>query len=399
MATTKTKAKAVKVRRTTGSRRTIYTDIGGTGPEPEWQNQSTMSPEQVKKQWDQGLYFYYYHHTVKELRPTIVEVMGQNWTKDQHRAFNKVKDWMLGQVLGPMCMMVKQGAVWPPNQEQRAQNYLRQALDRSQIASVELDEDGNPIIEKEKVEPVKLTIKDRMADIRNDIVGGLEEFEDQLTKQSKSLPVSSIMTYLRSHNCPQQVIPYMENMYKGRLAFMQEVKLGKDKSLAEAYATYSPKTIDLWIKWYQMIVTDLSDFKRAKIAARKPTVRKPASPEKLVKSLKYLREFPELSLKSIKPTEIVQCTQLWVYNTKTRKLGVYNPTSTDQVLSVKGSTIIGWDPKTSVAKTLRKPAEQLKLFDQAGKVQLRTFLGKIKATEVNLNGRINDQVILLKAFK
>ncbi|MCE5294540.1 MAG: hypothetical protein LLF94_08015 [Chlamydiales bacterium] len=399
MATTKAKAKAVKVRRTTGSRRTIYTDTAGTGPEPEWQNQSTMSPEQVKKLWDQGLYFYYYHHTVKELRPTIDEVMGQNWTKDQHRAFNKVKDWMLGQVLGPMCMMVKQGAVWPPGQEQRAQNYLQQALDRSQLASVELDEDGNPIIEKEKVEPVKLTIKDRMADIRNDIVGGLEEFEDQITKQSKSLPVSSIMTYLRSHNCPQQIIPYMENMYKGRLAFMQEVKLGKDKSLAEGYATYSPKTIDLWIKWYQMIVTDLADFKRAKIAARKPTVRKPASPEKLVKTLKYLREFPELNLKSIKPTEIVQCTQLWVYNTKTRKLGVYNPTSTDQVLSVKGSTIIGWDPKTSVAKTLRKPAEQLKLFDQAGKVQLRTFLGKIKATEVNLNGRINDQIILLKAFK
>jgi len=52
-----------------------------------------------------------------------------------------------------------------------------------------------------------------------------------------------------------------------------------------------------------------------------------------------------------------------------------------------------------VAKTLRKPAEQLKQFADSGKVQLRTFLDKIKATEIKLNGRTNDQVILLKAIK
>jgi hypothetical protein len=85
-----------------------------------------------------------------------------------------------------------------------------------------------------------------------------------------------------------------------------------------------------------------------------------------------------------------------VYNTKTRKLGRYVASEQDKSMTVKGSTILGWDPKLSVSKTLRKPKEQLKEFMGSGKVQLRTFLDKIKATEVKLNGRTNDQTIILR---
>jgi hypothetical protein len=49
-----------------------------------------------------------------------------------------------------------------------------------------------------------------------------------------------------------------------------------------------------------------------------------------------------------------------------------------------------------VAKTLRKPEEQLKEFARAGKIALRTFIKDIKAVEVKLNGRINEDTLLLK---
>jgi hypothetical protein len=49
-----------------------------------------------------------------------------------------------------------------------------------------------------------------------------------------------------------------------------------------------------------------------------------------------------------------------------------------------------------VQKTLRKPEEQLKEFKAAGKVQLRKFLDDIKAVDIKLNGRINEEVILLR---
>lgn len=49
-------------------------------------------------------------------------------------------------------------------------------------------------------------------------------------------------------------------------------------------------------------------------------------------------------------------------------------------------------------KTLRKPEQQLKDFKGAGKIQLRKFLENIKTTDTKLNGRINQDTILLKVI-
>jgi hypothetical protein len=207
------------------------------------------------------------------------------------------------------------------------------------------------------------------------------------------------MTWLRQKNVPQQVIPAMIDFYAERLAFMMEVKEGKNAQLKEGFAHLKKKDIDVWIKWYNDIITDLDGYKRVKVAARKPRARKPQNPDKIVRKFKYQKDFAELDLTSNHPREIVNANAVWIYNTKTRKLGRYVASEQDKCLSVKGSTILGWDPKLSVAKTLRKPKEQIKEFMGNGKVQLRTFLDKIKATEVKLNGRTNDQTIILRVDK
>jgi hypothetical protein len=67
-----------------------------------------------------------------------------------------------------------------------------------------------------------------------------------------------------------------------------------------------------------------------------------------------------------------------------------------QELGVKGTSITGFDEHKSVQKTLRKPEEQLKEFKGAGKVALRKFLEDIKAVDIKLNGRLNEDTILLK---
>jgi hypothetical protein len=102
-----------------------------------------------------------------------------------------------------------------------------------------------------------------------------------------------------------------------------------------------------------------------------------------------------LKLVSVNPADIIGAKELWVFNTKTRKLGKY-VAAEYQELGVKGTSITGFDEKQSVAKTLRKPEEQLKEFKSAGKVALRKFLEDIKAVDIKLNGRINEDTVLLK---
>jgi hypothetical protein len=107
-------------------------------------------------------------------------------------------------------------------------------------------------------------------------------------------------------------------------------------------------------------------------------------------------------LASISPLDILDATELWVYNTKTRKLGKYvvdDMYGSGAKLGVKGTSIVGFNESQSVQKTLRKPAEQLAELKRAGKVVLRKFMDEIKTTQTKLNGRINDQTILIKVAK
>ena len=114
-----------------------------------------------------------------------------------------------------------------------------------------------------------------------------------------------------------------------------------------------------------------------KKATKKLRVKKSPSKEKLVAKLKYAKESKELKLVSINPVDIVGAAELWVYNTKTRKLGKYVPGTYKDGISVKGTTILDFDETKSVQKTLRKPEQQLIEFMKSGKVQLRSFLTNI----------------------
>ena len=98
---------------------------------------------------------------------------------------------------------------------------------------------------------------------------------------------------------------------------------------------------------------------------------------------------------SINPVDIIGAGELWIFNIKTRKLGRYVATEFN-TLGVKGTTITNFDEFKSIQKTVRKPEEKLKEFRAAGKVQLRKFLDDIKAVDIKLNGRINEEVLLLK---
>jgi hypothetical protein len=103
---------------------------------------------------------------------------------------------------------------------------------------------------------------------------------------------------------------------------------------------------------------------------------------------------------SIDPKTIIGAQELWVFNTRTRKIGKYVSTNgfSSGDLGVKGTSITGFDEKKSIQKTVRKPDVTLKEFQKAGKVALRKFLEDIKATDIKLTGRINKDIILLKVI-
>lgn len=191
---------------------------------------------------------------------------------------------------------------------------------------------------------------------------------------------------------------------KGQLAKMSEEEADQWEQLKEGYSYLKKSDIAKYRKAIDALTTELDfiiDQAKAKRKPRKPKVK---SASKQVEKLKFCKADTKYSLASIDPATIVGANELWVFNVKTRKLGKYIASNQDPRgmnregtgLSVKGTTIQGYDENLSIQKTLRKPPEQLKEFKGAGKVALRKFLDEIPTTDTKLNGRCSPVTVLLK---
>jgi hypothetical protein len=66
---------------------------------------------------------------------------------------------------------------------------------------------------------------------------------------------------------------------------------------------------------------------------------------------------------------------------------------------VKGTSIKGFNEEASVQKTLRKPEKQLEEFTNSGPKKVLEFYDAIKTMGIKLNGRINAEVLLLRAVR
>ena len=181
----------------------------------------------------------------------------------------------------------------------------------------------------------------------------------------------------------------------------------EDRQLLESYEDMSDDVIQKGIKAYDNIFQACDYMIGIANANRKPRKKKEKSPEQQVSKMQYKKEDAELNLKSIDPAEIIYAEALWVYNVKTRKLGKYVARTLDPRgmnrpgtgLTVKGTSIKGFDEENSIQKTLRKPEEQLKEFANSGPKKVLEFYDAIKTMGVKLNGRINNEVILLRVVR
>lgn len=170
----------------------------------------------------------------------------------------------------------------------------------------------------------------------------------------------------------------------------------KDSDLVEAYGCHSLRVLKAMHAWLGTVLDAASMISQAKKAVRRK--RKPVSVEKQVSKLKYCETSTEYGLASVDPASIVGARELWVFNVRHRKLGRYIAAEVSG-LGVKGTSIKDFHENNSMQVTLRKPQEQLPELIKAGKVRLRTFLDDIRGVKTKLNGRINENVVLVKVVK
>jgi hypothetical protein len=253
--------------------------------------------------------------------------------------------------------------------------------------------------EEPKEEKKTLNIQERLAEKTAECAGEIEgRFDDFITCQEfKGDPKA--VELLTQFNVQPAHVKTITSLAERRVAEFNNVATSKDSQVIEAYKHLGKRQLTAMVKWWTQVVADCNSYGIIKKAAKAPRKKKAATPEKVVSKLRFMKEFAELKLKSVDPTQILAATELWVYNTKNRKLGIYIVDQYAGALSVKNSSIVGFDAAASVQKTLRKPQDQIKEFSANGKPAAKKWFKGIRATETKLNGRIGADMILLKAYK
>jgi len=370
-----------------------FMDEKYTGGEPAWDTEAAgkFDNETFDHYLRKSFYYYNYYYTQKDCKKYIVEWMQaqpSTFSKQEVSAFIRSSDRNMSMTACSLIMAHRAGMPF----RGRHIEFITEAINKS----IGLAEPEDTVVEtaEEKPKAYVPTIQDRLNEKTAEIIGELEGHYDEATKATKT--TFKPYEYLVSNNVVQSQLSKYELVYTKRKLELESALAKQDEDLKEGYRHYKAADFKRLIAWIDDLLVAIDQYRSVKKAVKKARVKKAPSKEKLISKLKYSKEFKELKIVSINPADIIGATELWVYNTKYRKLGRYTADAY-KTLTIKGTTIENFDSTKSVQKTLRKPAEQLKEFAKAGKVQLRKFLDDIRATDTQLTGRISTDIVLLKA--
>ena len=243
---------------------------------------------------------------------------------------------------------------------------------------------------------VTVNIQDRIRDKAREEIGDIEGIIDSaIASGFKNLP--DIQGYLKSRNLSSVVLNKICDWYIKKSAEIAEVIDSKDPQIKEGYSNFSKPNLRKLKEFLDTIVSTVNKSSIDNKPVRKIRKKKAKPVAQVVAKVKYLAEDESLGVKSLPPEKIVGASQVWVYNAKTKVLGVYFAEDA-RGLTVKGTTLQNFNAETSIGKRLRKPKESVDALLTAGKIKLKQFLGSLSTKESNLTGRINSDTMILRVI-
>lgn len=267
------------------------------------------------------------------------------------------------------------------------------------------------------------SIQERMRETCGAMAEDIEEFLDQLVIDSKNTDTKDFdpLSTLRKKQAKPGHARIIRKWYQGeyeefqelvnlpsaaQIKKMSEYQQDQISQLKEGYAHLSVAQRKNWLAVLQKIMDACDIVEKEAKTQRAPRKVKAKSPEDLVKKLKFKSSDSTYGIASVAPAKLVGANIALVFNTKNRKLGIYYASNTDPKglqragtgFTVKGTTLQGFDETRSVQKTVRKPDEILPQIKKTTRAKTEKLFETIKTTETKLNGRFNEDTVLLAVF-
>ena len=360
-------------------------DLKHIGPEP------SFNPDMVVTDWELAKAFNWYNHFYdnKDAKEFIAQYLDVAGKQQVAKSIRRVNDRHVKTTYGWLARCIVRGSVVSNDTLAKLQNEVDRLVS---FTTVDTNDDEAPVSNRPNVQEI-------MRERTQQVGGELEGLWDEYLKNGAGKEGIKAMDLLSQRNILAQHVPMLVSAWQAKLDEYNEVAEGKDEQLNEAYDRFGKIQLRNIVSTIETVIADLNSYINLKKAGKKPRAKKPVPVEKVVKRLKYLKNFKldKLELESVSPTKLHGCSEAWVYDTKKRKLHHYVADEYTKSIGVKGNTILGFCTKESQIKTLRKPEEQIKQI-MGSKPAARKFFDNIKAVGATPNGRFNANMIILRAF-
>lgn len=214
----------------------------------------------------------------------------------------------------------------------------------------------------------------------DDYITALQTNESVVRKNVKSLAVTNGVK-------PREA-KEIANHFRCLLQEIDDVLDQTDQDLVEGWSYLNTTKLKRLRSYIELIVDEFTA--RGTITRR----RKKVTPEKLVKSLKYLPKLDGV-VESVDPTQIIGAKTVLLYNVKQKKISLY--TSKDG-MTVKGSTLKNFD--SGVVKNCgRKDSNWIKMMSTFPKAKMINEINTLRAKEQEPTGRINKDTLILRTVR
>jgi hypothetical protein len=377
-----------KSKRAIKNRKLAKSMIAGE-PEPNW-----LSKEDQDKGLGNALSWYSANSNSKDQKKYALDYY-KNLDKSIYDRLKELEDWRFG-TFGSVCRLssLENGYKHEWSTSTFFERKLKELLDKYEEIKEELATKAKLTAKEDSNKPKPLTIQERIFNAASEIGAEYDYQIDLFTTTGNFKSDFEAKKYLAAEGVSSTVAGRVVEFFVPVLEELSGAYDGTDEQLVEGYNHLTRTNLRRFRDFVRGLVEDTKQHAQS---AKKPVTRrkKAVNPTTLVKRVKYMPAFEDLKLRSIHPTKMLDTTEIWIYNTKYKKIQRY--VSDGSAMSVKGTSIVGFDLKKSEQFTLRKPEEFFKGM-AIGKRALAGALNKLKTKPSTVNGRLNEHCVILGAF-
>lgn len=369
-------------------------DYKFTGEEIDWTGWESWSEKTFDIKFRTAMSFYSYYLDTEDIKQFAISWMKDNgYDQKTIDLVDAGPRYYPEPIAGKIARCISRGM---PNEYGGKdyvaviKEYVKRAIDWCREHYEHYEEKKDAFVKSPEVE-----LEEKI----QEITGEIDNMIDDWTKNSSVTKVNpiNVIALIQLHGIPKKSLqPLIDSIVKYKKE-LDEAYFDKDPEMIEALQFYSRPALKNRIMTLNKMIEEIESYSQRAAPKRKERKKKEVPPAKQVENLHFLEKDEENNLTSINPETIIGSRGLILWNSKYRNCMIYQSSSG---LSVKGSTLHGFDKDACMHFKVRKPDEFLpKILNASTFAEAQKIVNELIKCKINPpNGRINKDTIIVKVL-